>query len=171
MFKYAIIADAGADGHGFAEGRSDIPTLFSTLDELLRLLNGDWFVTDVLIHHCAGCCVDDEHCAEKITECLLQLFVNRSVPVPSFKSWTHACTALMHVMVFLCCHDLIVHCGPHVKVGCDTTVGDAKDLRAGQAACERSGARDASSSVGSPACAALLSATEGSWIRLGRADA
>ena len=72
MFKYAIIADAGADGHGFAEGRPDIPTLFSALDELLRLLNGDWFVTDVLIHHCAGCCVDDEHCAEKITECLLQ---------------------------------------------------------------------------------------------------
>ena len=127
MFKYAIIADAGADGHGFAEGRSDIPTLFSTLDELLRLLNGDWFVTDVLIHHCAGCCVDDEHCAEKITECLLQLFVNRSVPVPSFKSWTNAFTALMYVMVFLCCHDLIVHCGPHVKVGCDTTVGNTRE--------------------------------------------
>ena len=59
MFKYAIIADAGADGHGFAEGRSGIPTLFSTLDELLRLLNGDWIVTGV--------------------------FVDRSVPVPVSK--------------------------------------------------------------------------------------
>ena len=127
MFKYALIADAGADGHGFADESSDIPTLFSTLDELVRLLNGDWFLSGVLIHHCAGCCVDDEHCAEKITECLLQLFVNRSVPVPSFKSWTNAFTALTYVMVFLCCHDLIVHCGPHVKDGDHTTVGNSRE--------------------------------------------
>jgi len=55
------------------------------------------------------------------------VFVNRSVPVPSFKSSTNACIALMYVMVFLCCHDLIVHCGPHVKVGSDTTVGNTRE--------------------------------------------
>ena len=53
--------------------------------------------------------------------------MNRSVPVPSFKSWTNSFTAFLYVMVFLFCHALIVHCGPHAKEGCDTTVGNSRE--------------------------------------------
>ena len=43
------------------------------------------------------------------------LFVDRSWPVPSFKSWTNALTVIVQLALFLGLHGLLAHCGPHVK--------------------------------------------------------
>ena len=110
IYRKALEADRGVGGN---DDRREVETL-RLLRRLVELLNGDWLISGLLLHHCQGCCASDEACIEKVLGVLTALWIDRSMPVPSFKSWTNCVTVLVDIGVLLFCHDLLFHCGPHL---------------------------------------------------------
>ena len=77
------------------------------------LFPGDVRVRGVVLHHCDGCCASVEDMLSRLKSILQYLFIDWSMPKPSFKSWTHSVFCICMTVLFLF-HDLLLFVGPHV---------------------------------------------------------
>ena len=89
-----------------ADGNSGLdPQESPAIAKLLRIVllcNGDWRIGDAVIHHCNGCCVDDNDCADKIIKAFGALLTDCAWPLPKFQELDELLDCLCKGVFLLC---------------------------------------------------------------------